>query len=212
MEKMKKTALIRLSYKTVIPILFVCAAIPAAFGGLAQEGESNKKKTVITVENFGRVNDHIYRGGQPKGENYGQLASLGVKTILDLRADSEVDAKLSALGAGLRYINLPMAPKQYPQRDAAQQFLAIVNDQANWPVYVHCAGGRHRTGAMIAVYRISMDGWDYVNDYYRDWQASHPTYIAAKSSAQNSGGGFSKLTSFVERPIKRIYRARPILK
>lgn len=38
-------------------------------------------------------------------------------------------------------------------------FLRLVNDPANAPVYVHCKGGRHRTGAMTAVYRISHDGW-----------------------------------------------------
>jgi tyrosine-protein phosphatase SIW14 len=26
-------------------------------------------------------------------------------------------------------------------------------------VYVHCQGGKHRTGAMTAVYRITHDGW-----------------------------------------------------
>jgi tyrosine-protein phosphatase SIW14 len=25
---------------------------------------------------------------------------------------------------------------------------------------VHCAGGRHRTGAMTAVFRMTMQGWD----------------------------------------------------
>ena len=39
------------------------------------------------------------------------------------------------------------------------QFLALVNDPANQPVYVHCAGGRHRTGVMTAAYRMSIDGW-----------------------------------------------------
>jgi len=26
-------------------------------------------------------------------------------------------------------------------------------------VYVHCAGGRHRTGVMTAAYRMTHDGW-----------------------------------------------------
>ena len=29
----------------------------------------------------------------------------------------------------------------------------------NQPVYVHCKGGRHRTGGMTAIYRIAHDGW-----------------------------------------------------
>lgn len=38
-------------------------------------------------------------------------------------------------------------------------FLRLVNDPANGAVYVHCKGGRHRTGAMTAAYRLTHDGW-----------------------------------------------------
>ncbi|HSQ24775.1 MAG TPA: hypothetical protein VLN44_10195, partial [Pyrinomonadaceae bacterium] len=44
-------------------------------------------------------------------------------------------------------------------KEQVTYFLSIVNDPANWPVYVHRKGGRHRTGAMTAIYRISHDGW-----------------------------------------------------
>jgi protein-tyrosine phosphatase len=38
-------------------------------------------------------------------------------------------------------------------------FFKLVNDPAAQPVYVHCKGGRHRTGVMTAAYRMSFDGW-----------------------------------------------------
>ena len=50
-------------------------------------------------------------------------------------------------------------------QDAAAKFLEIVNNNENWPVYVHCAGGRHRTGAMTAVYRMTVQGWDVDRAY-----------------------------------------------
>src|SRR5262249_25821225 len=152
----------------------------------------------VEIENFGKVNDHFYRGAQPKGRNYEQLAALGIKTIVDLREDSRDDARSATERAGMRYINLPMKEKSYPQADTAARFLQIVNDQANWPVFVHCAGGRPRSGVMTAVYRMSVDGWgidrayhemkqydfstswghgdykDYVYDYYRNLQAQAP--------------------------------------
>jgi protein tyrosine/serine phosphatase len=152
----------------------------------------------VDVENFGKVNDHFYRGSQPKGRNYEQLSALGVKTIVDLREDADQGARSDAERAGLHYINLPMKEKSYPSADTATRFLETVNNQVNWPVYVHCAGGRHRTGVMTAVYRMSVDGWDidhayqemkqydfytgfghgcykdYVYDYYRDLQARVP--------------------------------------
>lgn len=163
--------------------------------GSKNGSESAKIEThKVEVENFGKVTDFFYRGAQPEGEEYKQLAILGVKTVIDLRNDPKDFAKGLAQRAGLKYINFPMNDKAYPSSDAAAKFLSIVNNQENWPVYVHCAGGRHRTGAMTAVYRMTMQGWDierayeemkeydfytrwghkpikqYVYDYYRDLQ------------------------------------------
>jgi tyrosine-protein phosphatase SIW14 len=52
-----------------------------------------------------------------------------------------------------------MSDSDTPSMDQADEFLRLVNDPANHPVYVHCKGGRHRTGAMTAIYRITQDGW-----------------------------------------------------
>ena len=46
-----------------------------------------------------------------------------------------------------------------------------MNDPTQQPVYVHCAGGRHRTGVMTAVYRISHDGWT-ADEAFRGNEAS----------------------------------------
>ena len=67
--------------------------------------------------------------------------------------------------AGLKYISFPMSDHDYPAADAADRFLSIINDESNWPVYVHCAGGRHRTGAMTAVFRMTNEGWDINRAY-----------------------------------------------
>ena len=37
--------------------------------------------------------------------------------------------------------------------------LSIINDPANQPVFIHCQHGADRTGVVIAVYRLSHDGW-----------------------------------------------------
>jgi len=212
------------------------------FAGADPGQEPAQVNAPVSVENFGKVNDHIYRGGQPKGDDYRQLGALGIKTVLDLRSDSEPSARSLTESVGMRYINLSMRPKQYPQPDATQRFLEIVNDPSNWPIFVHCAGGRHRTGAMIAVYRITMDGWDvdrayqemkdygfytmlghgcyldYVNDYYHNWQARRQTYMAADANTTNKKTRLTKVTGLntvaevVERPFKRIYKARPKLR
>lgn len=173
-------------------IFFICALTFAAHT-LASQQQMANDDDAVEIENFGKVNERFYRGAQPKSNHYKQLAALGVKTIVDLRADALPQARSDAERAGLRYLNLPLREKRYPPAEAAKQFLKIVNDQANWPVYVHCKGGRHRTGAMTAIYRMAVDRWnieqayqemkqydfytkwghkcfkDYVYDYYRNF-------------------------------------------
>jgi protein tyrosine/serine phosphatase len=59
----------------------------------------------------------------------------------------------------MRYFNIPMKASRAATEEQTAYFLKLVNDPENWPVYVHCKGGRHRTGALTAVYRITRDGW-----------------------------------------------------
>jgi protein tyrosine/serine phosphatase len=119
----------------------------------------------IEIENFGKVNDRYYRGSEPKNGDYEKLARFGVKTIINLRHHPNDRVKPSAERAGLRYINLPMYVRGYPSPDLAPRFLALVNDPENWPVYVYCHGGRHRTGVMTAIYRMAVEGWDIQRAY-----------------------------------------------
>jgi protein tyrosine/serine phosphatase len=156
---MKQGSHIYRIFQFTIVIALACSIIAPAFAKKNRKPNAARVNTAGAIDNFGQVNDHIYRGGQPKGIQFRQLAVLGVKMVLDLRGDAEPDSKTDAEQAGLQYINLPLAPKRYPQADAATRFLEIVNDQTNWPVFVHCKGGRHRTGAMLAVYRMTMDHW-----------------------------------------------------
>jgi protein tyrosine/serine phosphatase len=52
-----------------------------------------------------------------------------------------------------------MTTHQPPTAGQLAEFLKIVNGPANQPVYVHCVGGRHRTGVMTAAYRMTEAGW-----------------------------------------------------
>jgi protein tyrosine phosphatase (PTP) superfamily phosphohydrolase (DUF442 family) len=113
----------------------------------------------VSVQNFGKVNDHYYRGSQPNQEEFAQLKRLGIKTVIDLRKDSKREAPEWVRSLGMQYFSIPLKASTAATEEQTSYFLSLVNDPANWPVYVHCKGGRHRTGAMTAVYRITQDGW-----------------------------------------------------
>jgi len=114
----------------------------------------------IRIDNFARVNDAYFRGAQPMSSDYVDLARLGVKTVINLIGDSDLDAmeQPSVEQQGMRYVTIPMSTRKAPTTQQLETFLTIVNDPASQPVYVHCVGGRHRTGVMTAVYRMMKDG------------------------------------------------------
>ena len=111
------------------------------------------------IKNFGKVNDNYYRGSQPNKSQLAALKAIGVKTVIDLRRDYVPGARQSATDAGMNYFNIPLRPGRRATKEQTDYFLRLVNDPANGPVYVHCKGGRHRTGAMTAIYRITHDNW-----------------------------------------------------
>ena len=69
------------------------------------------------------------------------------------------DEEEMASRAGLSYFQIPMTTRKVPTEAQLDEFLRIVNDPAHQPVYVHCVGGKHRTGVMTAAYRMTSDGW-----------------------------------------------------
>ena len=132
-------------------VLFLALAVAPA--------TAQSPSTSVEIKNFGKVNDHYYRGSQPSAKQFEELKQLGVKTIIDLRKDRVEQASEWAKAAGLQYVNIPLTTKKAATEDQTAEFLKLVNDPANQPVYVHCKGGRHRTGQMTAIFRITNDGW-----------------------------------------------------
>ena len=124
----------------------------------------------ISIHNFGIVDGRIYRGEQPGKKDYAALASIGVKTIIDLRDDALQNSAQYAKDAGLKYVNIRIDGHGTPTDAETAEFLKIVNDPSSGVVYVHCAGGRHRTGSMIAVYRMAEDGWT-IDQAYKEMLA-----------------------------------------
>jgi protein tyrosine/serine phosphatase len=120
---------------------------------------AQKVVTPPGIRNFGKVNEDYYRGSQPNKTQVQALKAMGVKTIIDLRKDFVPEERQWANETGLNYFNIPLKSHQRASKTNAEYFLKLVNDPANAPVYVHCKGGKHRTGALTAVYRISHDGW-----------------------------------------------------
>ena len=65
----------------------------------------------------------------------------------------------------MSFYRIPMTTHEPPSKDKVAEFLKLVDAPGNQPVYVHCQGGRHRTGVMTAVYRMTKDHWTAAQDF-----------------------------------------------
>ena len=130
-----------------------------------QKNHASADVSNITIKNFGQMDERFFRGGQPKENDYSQLAALGIKTVIDLQDDPTAYEKQKVEALGMKYVNIPMSDKDYPPTAKIDQFLKLVDDPTTGKFYVHCAGGRHRTGVMGAVYRFNHYNWNYDQVY-----------------------------------------------
>lgn len=147
----------------------VALAAMLALTGVAAS-VTQQKASPDQIENFGKVNENYYRGAQPTAEGFAKLKQMGIKTVIDLRKDSISEAPEWVRANGMQYINIPLKASRPATPEQTDYFLKLVNDPKNWPVYVHCKGGRHRTGALTAIYRITHDGWT-ADQAYKEMKA-----------------------------------------
>ena len=191
-------------FRKFSPSLIATLALIFSLSGLSLAKEKSSNFPDVKIKNFGQMDDSFYRGARPKAEDYKALAALGIKTIIDLTDNSRAYEQPEVEAAGLRYVNIPMVDKSYPSMEQVNEFLRVVNDPATGKFFLHCAGGRHRTGVMGAVYRFNHDGWnleqalaemdryefnsgvghgkqkDFVKDYWQQFQAKQAnTNVAA---------------------------------
>lgn len=108
------------------------------------------------VPNLYRISDALYRGDQPSPQGMQNLKQLGIKTIINLRSFHSDRDEIA--GTGLATEHIYMKP-WHPEADDVVRFLKIVTDPKRAPVMVHCQYGADRTGTVIAVYRIAVQGW-----------------------------------------------------
>ena len=108
------------------------------------------------LPNLFQVSDELYCGGRPKNDGFVELRRLGVKTVVNLQTfHSDRD---ECKETGLQYFHIA-AQAWEGEDEEVIEFLKVVSDPENQPVFVHCLHGADRTGVMSAAYRIVVQGW-----------------------------------------------------
>jgi protein tyrosine phosphatase (PTP) superfamily phosphohydrolase (DUF442 family) len=142
-----------------------------------------------------QVSERLSRGAQPRRGGMRRLAELGFNTVVNLRGAGEraLADEADAAALGLRYLNVPLPVWGRPEDGRARQVVEIIRAPESGRVFVHCKDGVDRTGTVIALYRITEEGWsaeaataeaesrgmrrvqvwmrDYIGDYHKRLEA-----------------------------------------
>ncbi len=120
------------------------------------KGWAQPAPPVPGVPELYKIDEGLYRSGNPTAEGFRNLKAMGIKTIINLRdwhsSREEVEA------AGLDYVRIHMMP-YLPLESVAVEFLKVAIDHRRKPVLMHCWWSSDRGGAMTAVYRVVVQGW-----------------------------------------------------
>lgn len=110
--------------------------------------------TTARVHRFGNV----YLASQPKAADLAQAKAAGVKTVLDLRPESEnrgFDEPATLATLGLKYVNVPFASPEAMTDDVLDRVRTALRT-AERPLLVHCSSA-NRVGAVWIAWR-AIDG------------------------------------------------------
>jgi protein tyrosine/serine phosphatase len=108
------------------------------------------------VNNLHRVTAQLYRSAQPRLDAMSELRTLGIRTVINLRAFHCDLPGLRASGLGHRRLQL----FTWKIEDMhVIRVLSLLRDARHGPFLIHCKHGADRTGLMIAMYRMVEQGW-----------------------------------------------------
>jgi tyrosine-protein phosphatase SIW14 len=103
--------------------------------------------------NLHKVDDKVWRSGQPARYQFRELKKQGVGEVLCLRRwHSDIN---EAPGMDLHHVR--MNAGKIKDEQIVRALRAIL--AADQPILVHCFHGADRTGAVIAMYRMVVQDW-----------------------------------------------------
>ena len=185
-----------------VAFLLLCGPLPSAGGDnapMAPPGQVAGRAPAIVpgtervserlfglpgLTNVGRVANGIFRGAQPEPEGYATLKAMGVRTVINLRTRHGERKAVEA--GGMRYVEIPMSFWRDVDPAVVRKALSVMTDPTSQPIFVHCSVGADRTGVVVAVYRMEVDGWS-----------------EAEAEAEMEAFGFHEIWSQLKEYVRR---------
>ena len=113
-------------------------------------------------KNFHKVNENLYRSGQPDEDELESLHTFnGIRSVLNLRENNSDQDEIAAINKkwnnAITLYEIPLDTGSITEDDL-YKILTVIRD-APKPLLIHCWHGSDRTGCSVAAYRIVFENW-----------------------------------------------------
>jgi len=149
----------------IVSVVTVIGAVPLL----------HKVNRVRTVRNLRTVDPNsLYRSGQMSPEAFERVVSeRDIRTVFSIRdarfsgseqTDDFEQAYCEATGRKFHRLPIPDWEMQggiIPGEETVRLYLNLLAkpEETPRPMLIHCFAGEHRTGALVAIYRMEYNGW-----------------------------------------------------
>lgn len=134
--------------------------------------------------NLYRIDDKLYRSEQLTAKDAEIIATLGIKSVVNLRYFSRKKNQSALSNTDITLLNRPLLTWNIRPEQIAETLYLIEQQQKYGPVLVHCYHGADRTGLISGMYRIIFHGW---------------SIDAAKAEMQKGPYGYHSVWKNIER-------------
>jgi tyrosine-protein phosphatase SIW14 len=143
----------------LLPVLLLLGMLASSFSAepVPRERPADWAAPLIntTLENCYRVSADLYRCEQPDKKDIGDLKTLGVRSILNLRRWNSDPRAFEQAGFTPLLQRMEADDLTVDDLVAALRLFRV----SPKPVIVHCWHGSDRTGSVVAAYRIVFQNW-----------------------------------------------------
>ena len=129
-----------------------------------------------------------------------KIKEYNIKTVVNLRGERpeegwyEAEKKLCEQ-LGVKFVSVRFSSR--PSKKSIEALLSLF-DSANYPIYMHCEGGRDRTGLASVIYLVGrrkpvneafshLTGWQYRNGPFQDRKIQRDFFKRYTDFCQNNG-------------------------
>lgn len=158
---------ISLAFLTSSTLLIVSTNVCLAQARLANpytervNDEGTAGVLVNGIPNFQKTTDVIFRGGRPTQQGLDYLKKAGFKTIINIENNMDaVNAEYKyTQKIGLQMFSSPLPWTKTPNDAQVMKIIEALKNPVYHPVIIHCHYGKDRTGLIIGLYRVLVQGW-----------------------------------------------------